>query len=586
MTTPTLEEALALYETGESPLTDKEYDDLVAALPADHPLREVVGKRGKTAHSRPMLSLNKAHSADEVAKWRTSLPTGGHVATPKLDGVALSLTYTDNYLTQATTRGDGEMGEDVTHVARLFVPRVLLGPARGIGTVEVRGEAVLPTSITVDTNRRNVVAGWLARHEAPEEDRQIVFVAYDTHPMTTKTYSQMLGHLVMAGFIVPPFSYEKEPVFDVPFETDGIVFTANDLMTREVMGATSHHPRWAIALKPRDEDVTTTLLDVVWQVGRTGIFTPVALVEPVKVGQVTVSRTTLHNLDRILALGLEIGCTVRVTRRGSVIPHIEEVVSPGHTPLMVPSSCPACGETTYDLKCPQRNACPGVIAARLDYFCKMLKIDGVGPEVALSLVNDGVTDIALLYLSGAAGRAKIREQLRQHLSMPLSTFLTAMGVDGMGPEVARKTASVVGDIDCLLSMSLTDLEAFLGTATAQAVFRGVADLWLLSALHVIEVTNEHVTSGPLAGQSFVFTGELARWTRAVAQRLVKDRGGATPSGVSKTTTWLVVGAAPGQDKTSKAAKYGVKTLTEASFSDMLGPVTSIPRTAVDLTKKP
>lgn len=589
-------EALRLHEVGASRLSDEEYDLLVDRLreeAPDHPLLQQVGPRGKIRHRFPMLSLAKAHSLEEVEKWaKTTRSFVNICATPKLDGVALSVIYTDGVLTRAVTRGDGEYGEDVTHIARAFLRERINIPTGVPGVFEVRGEAILTTSTPVATNRRNVVAGMLGRNEAHDEAHAIVFVAYDSPDavsvLDVRTYPMLLGRLIYLGFVVPPFSWDPNPVFDVPFDTDGVVFTVAVLADREGLGATRHHPQWSIALKPKDEAVATTLTDVVWQVGRTGALTPVAVVSPVKINNVIVSRATLHNYERITDLGLYVGCTVKMTRRGSVIPHIEGVIGDKvSTTIPRPVSCPACGETTYDLRCPHPPACPGVIAGRLEYFCKTLRIQGVGPEVAKAMVQEGVTDIAMLYLSRAANQPKIARQLP--VELPLAFFLQAMGIEGVGVDASQRAADIVGDINDLLSMSLEDLRSFLGQQVGEALFRGVASLWVISALTVITVTNQHAGPGrelgPLAGQSFVFTGELGRWTRSVAQRLVQERGGKTPSGVTKTTTWLVVGAAPGQDKQAKAAKYGVQTLTEEAFAALLGPISAVPRVAVDLTKK-
>ena len=566
---------MAAYEEGKPTITDHEFDLLVEQLREEDPEAEVlktIGTKGKHPHAVPMLSLDKSYSEERTSAWRSTV-VGEVVATPKLDGIALSLTYTCGRLTRALTRGDGTHGENVTEHARLFVPERL----RDAATVEVRGEAILPVSVTVGTNRRNVMAGLLGKTQPSDDLKKAMFLAYDARGHGAHTYRGLLGHLVRLGFIIPPFSSEWPCSFDfVPFDTDGIVITADNLAERERLGATSHHPRWAIAVKPLDKPVQTTLLAVEWQVSRFGTMTPVAVVAPVRIGGVTVERATLHNADRIRDLGLRLGATVEMTRRGSVIPHIERVIDPGHGPEVedAPTYCGACGEG---------KPCRHQAAARLEHFAKVTKVDGVGPEVALAAVDRGAWSIADLYLTSDALPPKI--VLKK--SMDTATFIEAMGFPGVGESVARKIALIYGDLNDLMAATEDDLIQIggLGPTTASSLYEGLRSSWAVYALLSIDVTPMRgATSSAMAGKTIVFTGELKRFSRAVAQKYVQDKGGLTPGSVTKKTTHLVVGSNPGADKTAKAAKYGVPLIDEDTFLAMLGPVDAVPRGAVDLVK--
>ena len=528
----------AAYEAGKPTISDQAYDLLVGAQ--EPPL----GPAGSVPHAEPMLSLGKVYTPAAFQKWRSGI-RGSVVATPKLDGIALCLTYLDGVLVKAMTRGDGKLGEDVTD--RVHVPRQLALPY----SCEVRGEAILAKSkFTEGANPRNVAVGMLAT------GKPLYFFAYDVRP-PAPTHSESLELAAELGFTVVPFKVDEEPragLWDLDYEMDGVVVTAQDAAERDRLGETNHHPRWAVAWKFQGDSGVTTVREVVWQVSRFGALTPVAVVDPVQLSGVSVTRCTLHNLDRIRELKVTVGSTVIMTRRGGVIPHIEEVMA-GEGTLEIPVACPSCGTDLFQnvnaeaypssLKCYAPN-CPEMLVARLEHFLKTTKVDGWGPTKVRKLVDDGVVEPADLYLLTYPIPGLRRE-------MDRAMFVEALGLDGLGSTKAANT-------------KLADLP----------------DLpWIRRLREVVTVREPVVQVGTMSGKVIVFTGELTKYARPRAQALVRAQGGETPSGVSKKVTHLVVGSSPGNDKTSKAKKLGVPEITEEQFLEMLGDVQMVVM-AVDL----
>lgn len=599
------------YTQGLPEISDLEFDELVSRLQEQdphHPALLLLGVRGSCPHASPMLSLAKTYDKAGFKKWRETVQ-GGVIVTPKLDGVALRLTYYKGKLVQAATRGDGLAGEDVTAHARLFVP-LENHDERSDGFVEVRGEAILPNTVHVPTNRRNVVAGMLGRKDT-KGCETIHFLAYDKRPIASSipTYVELLRSLQAEGFETPLWprltastpcgqSWSDFVKGTYLYDTDGMVFTVNDLAERERLGATEHHPRWAIAKKPKNDMAITTLLDVVWQVGRFGILTPVAIVEPVRVGGVNVTRATLHNWERFSELDLRHGSRLLMARRGGVIPHVESVVSTGTDLFRHPIRCPSCSLPVViqdtNLRCTYIK-CPGRQAARLEHYVKTIGIDGFGPAIASGAVSLAFTTPIDLYwasedqwrhIVGPARAAAFYKAFYAAREPELATFLEALGIENIGSSVAKKVADIFRTMDDIYQATEEDFQKIgkLGPEISRCLWTGLRQEDALNLILVVSPKDVVVRLEGLtmSGQVVVFTGELQRFSRTEAQRVVEARGGQCGSGVSKKTTLLVIGSKPGADKTGKAAKYGTKTVNEAEFLAMLGPVDALPRNPVKL----
>lgn len=544
------------YDRGEPEISDQAFDLLVAGT------EPPIGSSGSSKHASPMLSLQKTYSVEGVDKWRAGVQ-GEVLAMPKMDGVALCLTYVDGRCTRAMTRGDGLMGEDVTNRLQAFP----VMDQRFSG--EIRGELILslPNFKAVGgANPRNVTVGLLAKGDT----RLLDFFVYDCRSPDVRRLSENLNALTWAFNVVPwVYVSDSQSAIDymrlvIPdYETDGVVFAADEPNERSRLGETSHHPRWAMAYKFQGDSGITTVKEIVWQVSRFGTLTPVAVVEPVQLSGVSVTRCTLHNVEQMQKLGVVPGSKVIMTRRGGVIPHVEEVVE-GEGEVLLPMACPCCGGLVGDADCGHGSPhlecinpqCPDRIVAQLDHFLKTAKVDGWGPSLLNDLVDMGITTPAELYALTEDGGWRSEAQARKLLSrlprtMEFSTFVEALGIQGVG------------------------------STKAQTMTEFPEHPWVADLLEVVKVERPVRVQGPMTGKVVVFTGELQAFSRGRAQALVRAKGGETPSGVSKKVTHLVVGKEPGADKTSKARKLGVTEIDEQSFLEMLGPVENTV-TAVDL----
>jgi len=297
-----LEKASLAYYSGAPIISDAEFDSLVAKYSYDQVGHVVTDG---IPHLHKMYSLQKVFSIDDIPT-----PNSKYICTPKLDGAAVSLTYVNGHLALALTRGDGNLGRDITDKLETLVPNSISFK----GEVFITGEVVCPSTVT---NARNVAAGSLNLKDLEEfKTRPLTFVAYDVQGVQYELYTEALSLLAQEGFnTVDTFDYTNYP-------TDGIVYRINSRKSFDKMGHTAHHPRGAFALKEQKEGVHTELLDVVWQVGKSGVVSPVAILDPVEVEGAIVGRATLHNIEYIRSLELEIGCTVEVIRSGEIIPRI------------------------------------------------------------------------------------------------------------------------------------------------------------------------------------------------------------------------------------------------------------------------
>lgn len=540
------------YEQGRPEISDQAYDLLVGSS------TQPIGTPGSVRHATPMLSLQKVYDVNGVEKWAQGIQ-GDILAMPKMDGVALCLTYVAGTCTRAMTRGDGVLGEDVT--ARFPKFPVMASGFSG----EIRGELILslPNFKAVGgKNPRNVAVGMLAKGDV----RMLDFFVYDCRSPDVRPLSENLRALTWAFTVVPwvvvgdvaaSIDYMRLVIPD--YETDGVVFSADAPGERSRLGETSHHPRWAMAYKFQGDSGVTVVREIVWQVSRFGTLTPVAVVDPVELSGVTVTRCTLHNVDQMTKLGVTVGSKVIMTRRGGVIPHVEEVLE-GAGVAALPTECPGCGGPVQGPVCPHR-LCEGQSVASLDHWLKTVKVDGWGPAVLHDLVMSGVvTSPGELYhlpademadLTGCSVKQAEKLLGRLPRTMEFSTFVEALGILGVG------------------------------STKAQAMTEFPEHPWVPGLLEHVTVQRPVVVQGPMTGLAVVFTGELKTLTRTRAQALVRAKGGLTPSGVSKKVTHLVVGTEPGSDKRTKAQKLGIPEISEHEFLEALGPFMDVV-TAVDL----
>lgn len=660
----------AYFDHAKPVITDAQYDQLVALLRAkapDHPQLHRVGATpssvaagDKVVHERPMLSLDKCTSPPEFIKWLESIwylvsgevPISTRhgdparreqkirersaqkerfavwmdtseiaelVALPKVDGLACTIRYSDDgRMVLAATRGDGDIGENVTETVRRVggVP----GEVQHARGIEVRGEVYMPLEEFAKvseqfSNPRNLAAGVLkAKEHTTAVPEMLRFAAYDILGELVETESDKFALLAQLGFEVTEFAlcrgqsaseiFEEfsEDAIDWPFEADGVVFRLNSCHWARYLGTTAHHPIAAMAWKFAVGRGTSTLVAIEWSVGRTGTITPLAIVEPVLLSGALVARATLHNISRFKAMSLGLGDQLELARRGGVIPHVERVLKHSdQIRLDVPTSCPACGgqvaqemtvrnggTTSILLACREKAKCPGVKARAVLHFCKTLEMDGFGEATLLALSKAGrlddpsglyeLTPEFLTSLDGFAevGAANLLRQVAAAKRVTLVKFLTALGI----PRLGAQTAAILAEGRDLTAIRQLDPETLcprisptvkarrstvrgIGYTTAQKIasgFREAADTIDRLLLHVTVVPPvAKKVDGVLAGETVVFTGALAVMKRAHAQKWVVDRGGVPGSDVTAETTLLVVGgdeleAAVPSSKLKKARK--------------------------------
>lgn len=586
---------------------------------------------GRVVHVVPMLSLGKCYDGAELRRWAGEW-TGVLVASPKVDGAAVSIRYdSSGDLAVAGTRGDGRRGEPIGH----NVVRIPSVPSRlpadvlqrlGHPAIEVRGEVYLPLSAFAEVeqlfaNPRNVASGVLkAKEQGGVPAERLAFFAYDLLGLELDSELQKAGLLEELGFTPAPSracgldevdavfaAWERDrPTLD--YEIDGVVYKIDAIAEQRRLGATNHHPRWAIAWKLQGDSGESVLESVQWSLSRTGTITPVAIVAPVELSGAMVSRATLHNLSTVERLELRVGDRLSLTRRGGVIPHVEANLGGGVAAVEVPSSCPSCGQPTEvrtstrnaagehvitrTLHCSRASDCPASLRGQLFHYTATLEIDGFGTKLLDALLDAGlVRDAVDLYRLDAASlrtlprmgetlAAKLLANLDQRRRVPLPTLLVALGIESLGRHAAQLLAArwTLPQLRALPVEELASLHS-LGQLTAERIVEGLRDTGplidrLLEQL-TIDAGEQASVEGPLSGQIVVFTGKLERVGRRDAQQLVVRLGGTAGSSVTAETTWLVVGgdeldADPPSSKLAKARKLAVSAgrlqiLSEAEF---------------------
>jgi len=583
-------------------ISDPDFDRLVETLrdrAPDSPVLEAIGEAGagvegleageKVEHDPPMLSLDKCYDEETLRKWFGKFD-GQVVVTPKIDGVAASINYDgEGRLVLGATRGNGEEGEVITENVRRIVdvPETI-----DDGPIEVRGEVYMPWSdfrrkfAEEYSSPRNLTAGALKlKDPAQTADYELHFFAYDVLGRDFETehdkmlFAESLGfsnvgdRIVSVDALQEVFDEFLERRSELDFDTDGVVYKANQIAEQERMGHTAHHPRYAIAYKFQGESGQSILREVHWNVSRTGAINPVGVVDPVFLSGAEVSRASLHNLAIMEKLGgeegLTLGSRVMMTRRGGVIPHLERVIEPGDVPVEIPEECPTCGAPTYRdndvLMADHLADCRSSRIKQVEHFADVMEIKGFGPKLLESLYDEGlVTEPADFYtltveeLMGLerVGR-KLAEKLIRHVDsrreVPVETFLRSLGIEELGAHVSKILARECDSLDDIRALEQEDLAAIhtIGDVIAEKVTTGLArhadlidDLLRHVDVEFPEPVDEEVlASSPIAGKKFLFTGALESMPRKQAQQKVRDLGGETPSGVVKDLDYLVIGDA-------------------------------------------
>ncbi len=614
---------------------DKLYDELVAleastgTVEPDSPTRRVGGEPLKSfarhEHISRLYSLDKCVTYDRLSAFVTRVKKvkedADFTVEYKYDGLTMCLTYNGGNFVRATTRGNGVVGEDVTAQCLTVKSIPLKVPFTGL--MEVQGEAVIPLSALAKYNEtateklknaRNAAAGAIRNLDpAVTASRGVEILFYNVNYIEGKTFSsqvEMFDFLRENKFKVWPYlkvCRSEEDIIEALEEidverkkidilTDGAVIKLNDVPARENLGYTDKFPRWAIAFKFEAEEAQTTVKDVIWQVGRTGKLTPLALVEPVELGGATVRKATLNNFGDIGRKDIRIGSIVAIRRSNEVIPEILGCIE--HTGRSVdiqkPKTCPYCGsevvEEGANLFCTNR-LCPPRIAARFEHFAQKdaMDIEGFSEATAVQLNKKlGLTRPSQLYTLTAedvAGLDGFKDKKINNLlsaiqnsrRVPLERFIFALGIDGVGRVAARDLAAAYQSVQNLSSATvdgLIELEN-IGEITARDIVAWFADEDNKTELNELlkyvtpEYTQRAVREGIFAGQTVVLTGTLSAYTRSQAQKIIEDEGGECGSSVTKKTTLVIAGEEAGS-KLAKAQKLGIKIIDENEFVSMLG----------------
>ena len=627
------------YVLDNPTVSDKEYDAAYDELRRleeesgvvypDSPTRRVGGEplKGfvKHTHIARLFSLDKAVSEAELRAFLTRVDKGvagakDYTVEYKFDGLTVCLTYDKGEFVRATTRGNGTVGEDVT--AQVLTIKSFPLKISYQGTLEVRGEAIIRLSVLDKYNQtaaeplknaRNAVAGAI-RNLDPKitAQRKAEIYFYDVNYTSDGApMSQTNAHdfLKKEGFKVFPYfriCHTAEEVIDAVNEvererktldvlTDGAVIKLNDAYLREELGYTDKFPRWAIAYKFEAEEVTTLLKEVIWQVGRTGKLTPLAILDPVELGGATVSRATLNNYGDILRKDVKLGSRVLVRRSNEVIPEIlgtTEHYAHSQT-IEKPCVCPACQSELLEigahLFCPNRLCTPRIVAA-LDHYASKnaMNIDGFSESTAQQLVErKGVTKYSDLYRLTIEDLAELEgfkdkkinnllTAIEKSKTPTLDAFIYAIGVEGVGRVAAKDLAARFKSMENLQNATAEELIALenVGEITANAIvayFQDESNLTELASLKEVGVAptwSEEKKEGIFSGQSVVLTGTLSGYKRSEAQKLIEEKGGVCQSSVTAKTTLVIAGEEAGS-KLDKAKKLGITVIDEAEFTAML-----------------
>ena len=644
-----LNEHSYLYYVLDAPtMNDYEYDmlyrrleELEAAHPdaitPDSPTQRIGGKTlegfAPYTHEVPLESLQDVFNAGEAAEFLEHLEESlGEKAVysvePKVDGLSVALEYQDGVFVRGATRGDGWVGEDVTENLRTIktIPMVL--PEK-LPRLIVRGEVYMSRPVFAELNAlrelngkplmanpRNAAAGSLRQLDpkiAAERRLDIqIFNLQLADGREFLTHSETMDYLASQRFRVIPHKVLTS-IEDVqreiarinderhayPFDIDGAVIKVNALKARKTLGSTAKFPKWAVAFKYPPEKKPSKVLDIVVQVGRTGVLTPKAILEPVRLAGTTVTSATLHNQDYITEKDVRIGDTVIVQKAGEIIPEIVKVdldKRPENTvPYTLPEHCPVCGaavvrdEDGAAIRCTGAE-CPAQLLRNIVHFASRdaMDIEGLGPAVVEQLVTNGLIqnvadlydlhaeDVAKLDRMGEKSADNLISAIEKSKADDLSKLIYGLGIRQVGEKAAKVLAAHFQTMDALEAASEEDLTEIddVGEITARCIVRYLSQpqskdlIARLRAAGVNMKSTQQMVDQRFAGMTFVLTGTLERFDRKTAQGLIEERGGKAASSVSKKTTYVVAGEAAGS-KLKRAQELGISILTETEFADML-----------------
>jgi DNA ligase (NAD+) len=637
------------YVLDQPEITDAEYDDLMHQLrdleeshpelaSLDSPTQRVGGKPRegfvKVPHSSSMLSLDNALNEAELRAFDSRVRDllGGtdftYVTELKMDGLSMAAHYRAGTFTQAVTRGDGAIGEDVTENART-IRSIPLNVDTGLEDLEARGEIVMNRKaferLNLDrdekglsrfANPRNAAAGSLRVLEPQiTASRRLEYYTYflltEGRPAMDSHWGS-LEELHRLGFKVNPHrrrchSVDEVLAFcadwearreDLPYEIDGVVVKVDSIAQQRQLGFTAKAPRWAIAYKYPARQAKTMIRGIEVQVGRTGALTPVAVLDPREVGGVTVARATLHNEDEIERLGLQIGDEVVIERSGDVIPKVVRVSAQGskRTPFAMPARCPICGgaivreEGEAASRCINVN-CPARLKESILHFASrgVMNIDGVGDALVDQLVDRGMAksvadlyqinldDLLSLDRMGPKSAGNILRNIEKSKKNPLPRVIGALGIRFVGERTAVFLAEEFGSMDAIASASVEDLQRAeeVGPKVADSVYlffhephnQELIDRLRASGLQ-FKYASTRPRGGPLRGLTFVLTGTLPTLSREQAKELIENAGGKVSGSVSKKTSYVVAGSDAGT-KLTKAEDLGLRIIDEVQLLDLL-----------------
>ena len=638
------------YYVNENPyLTDFEYDSLFAELKEleekypmfrtpDSPTQRVGSVSEKFfphKHKYRLYSLDNSYNAEDLEKWYERVCKEYNkelelVCELKIDGLAIALTYENGIFVRGVTRGDGVTGEDITQNLKTIkaIPLKLFEPKN----LEVRGEIYMPKSSfeklnqealqngdKVFANPRNAASGSLRQLDSTiTAKRDLSMFTYtaifeDEADKTFKTHYDSIQRLKELGFKVNPnirlVKNIKEVIeylhewdskrFELDYATDGVVIKVNDIAIQKDLGYTARAPKWATAFKFPPEEVKTKLLDIELNTGKTGIVTPVAVLEPVQLAGSTVSRASLHNFDEIKRLDVRIGDEVLIMKAAEIIPKVIKVVeSDKHNSLpqyLPPTKCPSCGadliekEGQVGLYCSNPD-CESLMCAKIEYWAskEAMDIDKVGPSVIQQLYEKKMIsnpvdlykllpqDFMMLDLIQEKSASNIYVSIQESKTRPLNRLVTALGIRHVGKETADILTGEFPSIEDLKNATLEQLSQVegIGGIIAQSIydyFHNENNLKLLDELKELGINpsaKASKVSDKLSGKTFVLTGTLENMTRDEASEIIKSHGGKTSSSVSKKTDYVLAGTNAGS-KLDKAQNLGVIILTENDFLEMI-----------------
>lgn len=604
------------YYTGNPIASDAEYDILEDELRKLNPNSPVLKQIGtpvlqsefkKVRHNIPMGSLDKVMSVEDSIDFLKKV--GSIVISHKMDGGSLELIYESGKLIQASTRGDGDYGEDVTENAKMIrdIPQILVKPLN----VTIRGEVYMKKSIfnilvkngLDGKNPRNLGNGSIKQLDTKvTRDRNLSFLAFDCisdRPFKDEITKYSFLDFLKIPHVKPELIMSEKQLIDyiermakirpsLDFEIDGLVMVANDMSVQKNLGYLHKTPRFGKAYKFPADEVQTTIEEIEWNVGQTGKVTPRIRIKSVDIGGTTVTFATGHNLKNIKKLGIVPGCKILIKRAGDVIPYITKVIDNGGAPV-IPDVCPVCGQRLIEdetfLVC-ENIDCPEQKFRKIQTGIKALDIEEIGPGVLENFVNNGLIKdlsdiftldfhkVSSLERMGEKSANKILGNIKSKMEIPLAKFINALCINGIGTEASIEIAKKCKTLDSFLNIKSFNYHGF-GPKKEKAILDGIQlNLPLINkiiSINGIKVLDheEKKISGKLNNFSFCFTGALNTMKRHEAEQMVKDYGG-TISSVNKTLTYLVTNdTSSGSDKNEKARKFGTKIISEDDFLNMI-----------------